>query len=114
MFILMICASVLCGSVNITSSEIVEMNEQTRGPDEGEYVPDELLVKFKKCVSVEKINEINKRLETHVVDILGEGRLYQLRISHSAKLEDVMKAYRELLEVEYAEYNQIVEALNIE
>lgn len=77
-------------------------------PGEAEYIPDELLVKFKKGVNAQDISVINEDLGTEVVNVLGEGLLYQVKISPSAKLDEVRKAYETLSTVEYAEVNYVV------
>lgn len=106
--LLFLCVFVLTSVEGIFANEIEKEEGQIVEPDEEEYVPDELLVKFKEGVSAENITAINENLGTKMVNELEEGRLYLLKISSSAKLEDVMKTYKALPEVEYVEFNYIV------
>lgn len=106
--LLFLCVFVLTSVEGIFANEIEKEEGQIVEPDEEEYVPDELLVKFKEGVRAESITAINEKVGTQVVNVLGEGRLYQLRIPPSAKLEEVMKTYKALPEVEYVEFNYIV------
>lgn len=72
---------------------------------EAEYVKDEILVKFKKGVTKERIGEINKRFGVVVIRVLAEVEIYHLRIPEDSTVPKMVKRYKNLPEVEYAQPN---------
>lgn len=72
------------------------------------YAPNELLVKFKSDASREQIEAINRRFGASVKRVLDQGRLYHLSFSQSVNVRELVNAYEQLPEVEYAEPNYTV------
>lgn len=92
-----------CGQVGISIGD-----GEKKEPLKGEYVQNELLVKFKAGISTKNVTEIHAQLGTKVVHVLADGLLYQLQLPPSASLEEVKKAYEARPEVEYVEVNYVV------
>jgi hypothetical protein len=69
------------------------------------YKKREILVKFKPGVSEAQIDEINGHMGTTVVKHMGAIRL--LRIPETKTVEEMVREYNVLPEVEYAEPNYI-------
>jgi len=75
------------------------------------FVKDEILVKFKKEISNETINEINKLHGATIKDRKLIGGFKRLKFSNNAKsTRKLIEEYRTLDEVEFAEPNYIVKA----
>lgn len=72
---------------------------------EAEYVKGEILVKFKKGTTKERIAEINQGLGVAEIKILSEQELYHLRISEDATVPEMVKKYQDIPEVEYTQPN---------
>jgi thermitase len=69
------------------------------------YVQGQILVKFKKTVSAERIEEINQIMGAEIIKIIRGIRVYQLRIPDDRTVPEMVKEYTALPEVEYAEPN---------
>jgi len=71
-----------------------------------EYVPDEILVKFKPDVGEDAINKINSQYGTSVKSTLLSGAKI-LKIPSDKTVDEMVRIYDSLPEVEYAEPNYI-------
>ena len=75
-----------------------------------EYTTNEILVRFKKDIPEDRIEEINKTLKTEVIKImnLGNYQLYEIKIPKGATAPKLINEYRHFPEVEYFVPNSFV------
>lgn len=73
----------------------------------GEYVPGEILVKFKADVTQEEIEAINESFGVEVIEVLALNGVYRLKIPEESTVPEMIKEYRGIPEVEYANPNYI-------
>ena len=71
------------------------------------YRPGELLVTFKTGVTRERIDEINRALGVESITYDQRFSLLHAKIPDSRSVEEMVKRYSELPEVEYAEPNYL-------
>jgi len=71
------------------------------------YRPGELLVKFKAGVTRERIDEINRQLGAESITYDQRLSLLHAKIQDNLSVEEMVKRYSELPEVEYAEPNYL-------
>jgi thermitase len=72
------------------------------------YAEGELLVKFREGVSEARIQEVLRQTETEVTKFLRIVKVYVLKLPQGAAVEDMVKKFQALPEVEYAEPNRVV------
>lgn len=77
------------------------------------WMPDEIIVKFKRGVSQDVIRQINQRHGTSVLSISKRGQFKRLRIPKNRTVEEMVAVYSRNPNVEYAEPNFIVHAIMI-
>ena len=82
--------------------------EGAKKPTGKPYVEGELLVKFKEGVSEAQIQEVLRQTETKVTEFLRTLKILVLKIPSGAAVEDMVKKFQALAEVEYAEPNRVV------
>jgi len=71
------------------------------------YRPGELLVTFKSGVTRERIDEINRQLGVESISYDQRFSLLHATIPDGRSVEEMVKRYSELPEVEYAEPNYL-------
>jgi hypothetical protein len=71
------------------------------------YAPGELLVKFKPGATAERISHIIAQQETEIIGRIDRIAVYQLRIGGGRSVEELVRRYSELPEVDYAEPNYL-------
>ena len=91
---------------------IFEKKELNHAPSTIEYAPDEILVKFKPDVREDTINTMNSEYETSVKSTLLSGTKI-LNVPSGKTVDEMVKIYASLSEVEYAEPNYIVHAFMV-
>ncbi len=89
----------------ILSFQIIWGIEKGGHSQRGVYKENEILVKFKKGVSEERIEEINGRMGTELVKVIRTVRIHVLQIPEAESVEGMVEKYSALPEVEYAEPN---------
>jgi hypothetical protein len=67
--------------------------------------PDELLVKFKPGVTEQRIAEIVDGQGTAVLELIKRVSVYRVKITNGRSVEEAVRAYSQLPEVDYAEPN---------
>lgn len=77
-----------------------------------EYVPDQVLVKFKPGVSAKGIEEVNLEYGT-VVKKIDLGKIYRMRIPRKATVEEIIEKLKNDPAVEYVEPNYIAHAFMV-
>ena len=82
--------------------------EGLKPPGEKPYAEGELLVKFKEGVSEAQIQEVLGQTGTKVTKFLPTLKIHVLKIPSGAAVEDMVKKFQALPEVEYAEPNRVV------
>jgi hypothetical protein len=75
--------------------------------ERGEYVPGEVIVKFRTGVAQARIEALLRELKLEVRKSLGMGGTYLLRITDGSAVPDTIERLGALEEVEYAEPNRI-------
>ena len=101
-----------CGNGPIPSKESPDhapLSPMLR-PSAPQYVPGEVLVKFKPTVSEERIGAILKEHQIEKVDENQGLNVYRTRITSGASVESTVKRLSSLQDVEYAEPNYIQRA----
>ncbi len=78
----------------------------TPSPEE-EYVPDQIIVKFKPGTPIEAENQLNESLGTTVIYISPTGRFKVLQIPEGKTVAEMVAIYSQQPIVEYAEPNYI-------
>jgi|GEM_PF-1058775 len=71
----------------------------------GDFVPGEILVKFKSQISPTAVSSLNARLGTRILRALPLIRAYHLKITDETPVRDMVAAYGQSGLVEYAEPN---------
>jgi len=82
----------------------------TIAPVEQQYVPEEIIVKFKPGVSDKVIAEVNSRHASSVISTSRFAGFKRLRIPKRKTVADMVEIYKKNPNVEYAEPNFIVHA----
>jgi subtilisin family serine protease len=77
------------------------------------YVADEVLVKFTSGVESIRAQELNSGMGCTIVKKIAKINVFRLRIPPSATVADMIAAYMEKADVEYAEPNYFVHALSV-
>lgn len=67
----------------------------------------EILVKFKKNVTRDEVEAINKELNATIIKKSKNRNLYRLKISDGETIDNMISKYQRLAEVEYAQPNFI-------
>jgi thermitase len=65
----------------------------------------EILVKFKMEVTEQEINQINKSLNAEEFKKLSKSNIYQIKFPVKFAIDDIIKKYSELPQVEYVQPN---------
>ncbi|NMX21543.1 peptidase S8, partial [ANME-1 cluster archaeon GoMg4] len=91
---------------------IFEKKELNHAPSTIEYAPDEILVKFKPGLGEDTINTMNSEYETSVKSTLLSGTKI-LNVPSGKTVDEMVKIYASLSEVEYAEPNYIEHAFMV-
>jgi len=78
------------------------------GKESHNYVPGEILIKFKDGTDVQSIKTIQKRLGLRTIKVVPKLNIYRMKIQNGSSVEEVIKRLKGFREVEYAEPNYIV------
>ena len=84
--------------------------EQEGNPSKGEvreYVPGEILVKFREDTSKKTVREISNRLKLGAVQMITGEPLYVIRIIDGASVDGIIQRLKEYPEVEHSEPNNV-------
>jgi len=73
-----------------------------------EYVPGELLVKYKQKTDMSLANSLNAETGSSKITEFNNIRVHQIRISNDLTVEEAIRIYNEDPNVEYAEPNYII------
>ncbi len=73
------------------------------------YIPGEILIKFKDGTDPESIKKIQKKLGLRTIKIVPNLNIHRMKIPEGASVEDVMKRLQRFKEVVYSEPNTIVD-----
>lgn len=85
--------------------KITENKEKEFGRAEKQYAEGELLVKFKKNISVEKVLELIAKKNASLIRYLGAVDVYHIKLREGQSVDDAVREFLEIPEVEYAEPN---------
>jgi hypothetical protein len=88
-----------------------DMDDQLARGTEKSYVPGELLVKFKAGVTESRIAEITQQQRTKIIGRIGAISVYRVKILSGRSVEEAVRTYSQLPEIEYAEPNSLARAL---
>lgn len=75
---------------------------------EKQYAEGELLVKFKKDIPVEKVMEIILSKELSLIEFLKDLEIYRIKLKEGRTVEDAVKEFSDMPEVQYAEPNYMM------
>ncbi|MFC1787510.1 choice-of-anchor L domain-containing protein [Halobacteriota archaeon] len=92
--------------------EIFEIKELNHAPNRSEYAPDEILVKFKSDTGNVLVSRTNSEYGASVKSTLLSGTKV-LRVPSDKTVDEMVKIYESLPEVEYVEPNYLVRALMV-
>ena len=107
-----VCAGASGGCATTGSGARAEVTPSHISSEAPQYVPGEVLVKFKPEVSKERIPILLKEMGTEVVRVFENLGVYHLRITSGESTEAVIRKFSLLTEVEYAEPNYKRKGLN--
>lgn len=99
------------GSMGASSSESLYEKNIVRTIDANKYVPDEIIVKFKRGVSEDVIGSINQSQGTSILSVSKRGQFLRLKIPMTKTVEEVVAIYSHNPNVEYAEPNFLASGL---
>ena len=77
------------------------------------YKEGEILIKFKPFVSASRRNKIHAKYSSQVVKEFKPQRIHLVKLMPGLPIEEAVSAYSSDADVEYAEPNYIVTALNV-
>ena len=80
-----------------------------KGKESYNYIPGEILIKFKDGTDLQNIKTIQKRLDLTTIKVVPKLNIYRMKIMNGSSVEEVMKRLQEFLEVEYSEPNYMVD-----
>ncbi len=119
-FLVIFVFSASCGAqhpeaqgTSVSSPQAVEMlgSERPKLSPSGEegknYVPGEILVKFKDSATEEAIGAIQREVHLETIRVVFKPHLYLMKILDGASVESVIERLRTYQEVQYAEPNFI-------
>jgi len=79
------------------------------GKESFNYIPGEILIKFKDGTDLQSIKTIQKRLGLRTIKVVPKLNIYRMKIENGSSVEEVMKRLQGFLEVEYSEPNYMVD-----
>jgi hypothetical protein len=91
--------------------EIQAPAQETAGPqglDRPNYVPGEVMVKFKHGVDERAIETIKRQLQLTTIAVVPRINVHRMGFQGSFPVEEIIKRLQGFAEVEYAEPNYIV------
>lgn len=86
-------------------AKITDDKKKEFGKKEKMYAEGELLIKFKKDVTAEKALQIILNKEASLIKFLEPIEVYNIRLKEGQSIEDAVKEFSSIPEVEYAEPN---------
>ena len=78
------------------------------GKESDNYIPGEILIKFKDGTDRQSIETIQKKLDLRTINVVPKLNIYRMKIENGSSVEEVMKRLQEFFEVEYSEPNYMV------
>jgi len=78
------------------------------GIESHNYIPGEILIKFKDGTDMESIKDIEEKLGLTTIKVVSKQNIYRMKIQNGSTVEEVMKRLQSFREVEYSEPNYIV------
>jgi len=104
---LILSSSINAGS-NSTVSRISGLTDNDFSSSEPlNYVPGELLVKYKPQLSLSSINSLHSQLNVTEIKRFSEINVHHIKLPSGTNVEDALKAFKDNPSVEYAEPNYI-------
>jgi hypothetical protein len=89
----------------------IQISEQPKPYPVGEegknYVPGEILVKFRDGTSEQSIAAIQRKMHLGTIRVVSKTNLYLMKILKGSSVESVMEGLRHYKEVKYSEPNYI-------
>jgi hypothetical protein len=97
-----------CGGLKGSSPKLNgQAPKESRQNDKGSYVPDEVLVKFKKGMNRIKVERLAAKHNCRIEASISTIQLYRMKILDKRDVWDVVAAFAQDPRVEYAEPNFI-------
>jgi thermitase len=98
------------GSSSAMSSLSTQRDTLTSGSLQAEFVPGQIIVRFRENVSEARIQEINRNQGTTVLNVIPNLKIYLLKLLEGVSPTEAARRYRELPEVVAADPNFVVRA----
>jgi len=76
-------------------------------------IDDEVIIKFKTGVAESKIDKMHKRLKVRTVKKFAIRKIYKVKISTTATVEDIIESYKNDPDVQFAEPNFTCKTFNV-
>jgi hypothetical protein len=73
------------------------------------YIPGEILIKFKDGTDMQSIKTIQKRVGLRTIKVVPKLNIYHMKIQNGCSVEETIKRLQDFFEVEYSEPNYIVD-----
>jgi serine protease len=109
--ILILSCFLVLGSIGAGQSESFYEKNKVRTIEANKYVPEVIIVKFKRGVSEDVINKINQSHGTSILSLSKRGGFLLLKIPPTKTVEEMVAIYSKNPNVEYTEPNFIASAL---
>ena len=78
------------------------------GKERPDYVPGQILVKFKQGTDEQTIEAIQRELRLKTLKIVSRPNLYLMKILNGSSVESIMERLKDFQEVVYSEPNHVV------
>ena len=99
-----------CGGQGIdvvTEIQKKEAKPARSGMQRKDYMPGEILVKFKDGTDGQAIETITNRLHLKCIRVVSRPNLYLMKITDGSSVEQVMESLKKYEEVKYSEPNYV-------
>ena len=98
-------------TVNLKNQADKQQNFDHTVKKDWNYIPGEVLIKFKDGTSEESIKAIQNKLNLKIITVVPKIGIYRMKIQNSSTVEKVIKSLQGFKEVEYSEPNYVLDFL---
>ena len=94
--------------INLSDTKGPNLELPSVGKESHNYIPGEILIKFKDGTDVASIKAIQEKLDLRTIKVVSKQNIYRMKIQNDSSMEEVIKPLQSFREVEYSEPNYIV------
>jgi hypothetical protein len=94
--------------INMSETKGPNLELPPIGKESHNYIPGEILIKFKDGTDVESIKAIQEKFGLRTIKIMSKQNIYRMKIQNGSSVQEVIKRLQSFKEVEYSEPNYIV------